>query len=96
MAIILESSLYSSILIVHYVNPHHHVCFKAEKVKDFQRLDEVFNRFNDLILKKAYTLPASSECLNPCRCSDLGKKSCYYYFPQVARWPLEKGMLVVI
>lgn len=56
------------------MNPPHHLCFKAEKVKDFQRLDEVSNGFNDLILKKAYRLPASNECLNPCRCSDLGKK----------------------
>lgn len=55
------------------MNPHHRLCFKAEKVKDFQRLHEVFNGLSDLILKKAHALPASNECVNPCRCSDLGK-----------------------
>lgn len=33
------------------------VCFKVGRVKSFERLNEVFDGFNALILKKVYALP---------------------------------------
>lgn len=63
LAIIRESSLHSFPPIFFIMWIHIMVCFNVERVKDLQRLDEIFSRFNDLILKKVHTLPATEHKL---------------------------------